>query len=254
LTDTDSKEYTRQWEAEESFVLKGWDFSHISERWDCPAPPWDYQMIVKSYLRDEDILLDMGTGGGEVLLEIGHPYKNTYATEGYAPNLALCREVLAPLGITVAQVFDGDKLPFADEVFDFIINRHESFDLSEVNRTLKRGGYFFTQQVGYQNTHALEAFLNDGLIMKPPAHAIGNYADTLAQIGFQIIIRDEAKFPIKFFDVGALVFYAKACVWNFPGFTVKTHFEKLCEYQREVEENGFIQATGHRLLLAARKL
>jgi len=49
------------WTDEENFVLKGWDFSHIAGRWDCPEPPWDYRLIVKSYLKDTDILLDMGT-------------------------------------------------------------------------------------------------------------------------------------------------------------------------------------------------
>lgn len=244
----------RQWEAEETFVLKGWDFSHIARRWDEPSPPWDYRRIVKSYLRDADRLLDMGTGGGEVLLTLGHPCKNTTVTEAYPPNLALCRETLASLGVTVAQTFADDKLPFGDACFDFIINRHESFDLSEVHRTLKRGGYFFTQQVGNQNSREFQLYLNGGRITQNPAHEIGQYSDALTRLGFQIIIRDEALYPVRFFDVGALVFYAKACLWEFPGFSVKTHCGKLREYQREVEENGFIEGTGHRFLLASRKL
>ena len=246
--------FMEQWEEEEKFVLEGWDFSHIAGRWDCPAPPWDYRMLVKSYLRDADMLLDMGTGGGEVLLTIGHPHKNTYVTEAYAPNLALCGKMLSPLGITVAQTFADDKLPFGDENFDFIINRHESFDLSEVDRVLRHGGYFFTQQVGNQNSREFELFLNDGLISQNPAHTIEQYARALKQLGFQILIQDEMKYPVKFFDVGALVFYAKACIWEFPGFTVKSHFDKLCEYQRKIEENGFIQGTGHRFLLGSRKV
>ncbi len=251
MTDT---ELLEKWEAEEeAFALKGWDFSLISEKWSCPEPPWSYRKIVKSYLKDTDILLDMGTGGGEILLTLGHPHGNTYATEAYLPNYELCKKELEPLGITVARTFDDDKLPFEDESFDFIINRHESFDLTEVNRTLKHGGYFFTQQVGNENSRELMAELNDGKVFHNAEHTAQNYADTLRSLGFQIIIKDEVKYPVKYFDVSAVIFYAKACVWEAPGFTVKTHFDKLRKYQDEIDKNGFAQVTGHRFLLAARK-
>lgn len=90
----------------------------------------------------------MGTGSGEFLLTMNHPYNLTSVTEAYTPNIKLCRETLLPLGITVAQTFNDNKLPFDNDVFDIIINRHSSFDLYEVNRVLKSGGYFITQQVG----------------------------------------------------------------------------------------------------------
>ena len=86
MKDTD---FLTQWENEEQFAMQGWDFSHIDGRWDCPNPPWNYQSLVKTYLKDTDLLLDMGTGGGEVLLTVGHPYENTYVTEAYVPNLEL---------------------------------------------------------------------------------------------------------------------------------------------------------------------
>jgi len=70
----------RQWKDEEQFAIQGWDFSRINERWECPNPPWNYQFLVRTYLKDSDILLDMGTGGGEILLTIGHPGANTYVT------------------------------------------------------------------------------------------------------------------------------------------------------------------------------
>jgi len=245
----------KKWKDEENnFSLHGWDFSSINGRWNEPNPPWDYKLIVNSYLKDTDILLDMGTGGGEVLLTIGHPHKNTYVTEAYVPNLELCRNTLSPLGITVAQTFADDKLPFENEKFDFIINRHESFDLTEVNRTLKHGGYFFTQQVSNHNFYELMSLMNEKEAEYYDSHTIEKYAETLAQLGFQVIIKDEIKYPIEFFDVGAVIFIAKACVWNFPDFSVETHFDKLCEIQREIDKNGYYQVSGGRFLLASRKI
>ena len=251
-------ELIRQWEAEENHAFQGWDFSHIDGRWDCPEPPWDYRTIVKTYLKDTDILLDMGTGGGEVLLTLNHPYENTYATEAYLPNFELCEKILSPLGITVARTYNDearlDKLPFENDSFDFIINRHESFDLSEVDRTLRRGGYFITQQVGRKNDNEFMERFNESYFSHSPSHTIKNYTDTLKKLGFEIVKTEEVHFPVKFYDVGALVFYAKIVVWVFPGFSVKTHLEKLFDCQRQIEKNGFLQGTGHRFLIAARKI
>jgi len=55
------------------------------------------------------------------------------------------------------------------------------------------------------------------------------------------------------FDVGALVYWAKNIPWQFPGFSVKTHLDQLLDCQREIEEVGFLQSTGHRFLIVAQK-
>lgn len=248
----DNIDYAAQWKAEEECTIKGWDFSHISGRWLCPDPPWDYRSLVKTYLKDSDILLDMGTGGGEVLLTIGHPTENTYATEAYPPNLELCRQTLSPLGITIAQTFPDDQLPFDDATFDFVINRHESFDLNEVARVLKRGGYFVTQQVGNQNSVNLrKRFIGD--VPYHPLHTVGNHISSLQQLGFQIIASDEIVFSTKFFDVGAFVFYAKTCMWEFPGFSVEKDIDELFACQKEIDAVGYLAKTDDRFMIVARK-
>ena len=247
-------ELIKLWKAEEKNVIEGWDFSRIADRWVCPEPDWDYITIVKTYLKDTDKLLDMGTGGGEILLTIGHPYENTTVTEAYLPNLELCRSKLAPLGITVAQTYVDDKLPFEDNSFDFVINRHESFDLNEVNRVLKKGGYFITQQVGNKNSGEIRQRLNGELFVPYSEHEVHKYANTLQQLGYQIIKTDECTYTVKFFDVGAIVFYATSCIWEVPGFTVKSHVDKLLDCQKEIEANGFVPTTGHRFIIVSQKI
>ena len=54
-------------------------------------------------------LLDFDTGGGEFLLSLGHPYGNTAATEGYPPNVELCKKELQRLGIDFKACDDALK-------------------------------------------------------------------------------------------------------------------------------------------------
>ena len=150
-----------QWYEEERIAkIHGWDFSHIAARHEeCGELPWDYRAEIARYRRDDQKLLDIDTGGGEFLLSLGHPYENTTATENYAPNAALCREKLAPLGITVCEADAKEKLPLADASFDLVIDRHGDFNAEEIYRVLKPGGVFVTQQVGAENDRALVELL-----------------------------------------------------------------------------------------------
>ena len=119
----DWMEYKRLWKREEDQAhIHGWDFSHIHGRYDEEGDlPWDYEKIVRTYLREDTRLLDIDTGGGEFLLSLGHPYALTAATEGYPPNVELCRQRLLPLGIEVKEMSDPSKMPFEDARFDMVI-------------------------------------------------------------------------------------------------------------------------------------
>lgn len=239
---------------EENFSFKGWDFSHIDGRYDSQLLPWDYTHIVKSILKNTDNLLDMGTGGGEFLLSLNHPYLLTSVTEAYLPNIDLCKNLLSPLGITVAQTYDDGKLPFDDSSFDVIINRHESFDLLEVNRTLKSGGYFITQQVGGKNNNDLSRRLIENFEPEFSNHVLNYYLEGLKSLNYEIIQSNEF-FPfVRFYDIGALVYFAKIIEWEFPNFSVEACFDKLSLCQKEIEEKGYLQGTEHRFLIVAKKL
>jgi len=188
----DNTKLKQYWLGEEQQSFTGWDFSYINNRiWEEPLP-WDYDKTVRSYLKNDFILLDMGTGGGEYLLTLNHPHKNTYATEAYDVNYKLCEKKLKPLGIDIRKVISDESLPFDDEMFDIIINRHESLDISEVCRILKPGGMFITQQVGGQNNKELSNFvINDFKELINAEWGLkGNIAE-LKNKGFTTIYCDE---------------------------------------------------------------
>ena len=109
----DKKTLLNEWlHKQEIAHIKGWDFSHIRERYrEEDDLPWDFESIIKSYLRENDYLLDMETGGGEFLLSFMINPKHTAAIEGYKPNIKICEERLIPLGIDFKPADGGDKLP-----------------------------------------------------------------------------------------------------------------------------------------------
>lgn len=242
------------WKKEENYSFKGWDFSHIENRMKEDKLPWDYRQIVKSYMEKEKVLLDMGTGGGEFLLSLNPTSGLTYATESYLPNIELSKKVLTPKGIEVRPVSDDNNLPFKDNYFDIVINRHESFSLSEINRILKSGGVFITQQVGGRNNKELAKFLlgeypniiDSELNLKKALKEVKNTS-------FKVIKKDECFPKTYFYDVGALVYYAKIIEWEFPNFSVEKCFDKLVKLKREMENKGYIETTEHRYLLVAIK-
>lgn len=243
------------WKQEEEKGFTGWDFSYINNRIEEEKLPWDYKQIVSAYLKSNDKLLDMGTGGGEFLLTLNHPYQHTSVTEAYLPNVALCKDKLGRFGIDVRQVIDDGQLPFENETMDIIINRHESYDITEVYRLLKSNGIFITQQVGPVNNFELSKFLlQDGSKRQRFDNALETEVEKAKDSGFNII-KTEEFFPyLKFFDVGALVYFAKIIEWEFPNFSVDKAFDQLMKIHELINKDGFIASKEHRYIMVVQKV
>ena len=243
------------WKKEEKLAhICGWDFSHIHGRYEEEIDlPWDYEKIIRKYLNEDMDILDYDTGGGEFLLSLKHPFHKTAATEGYAPNVELCKEVLLPLGIDFKACDNPTNIPFQDESFDLIINRHGDFNAKEIYRLLKKGGIFITQQVGAENDRALVELLCGETELPFPEQYADKAAAAFEKAGFFVLRREECFCAIRFYDVGALVWFARILPWEFPDFSVDTHLENLFRAQEILEKSGYIEGSAHRFLLVAQK-
>lgn len=251
-----NKEELREiWKKEEMEAhIHGWDFSHIHGRYDEENDlPWDYETIVRHYLTDQVKLLDYDTGGGEFLLSLHHPNENTAATEGFPPNVELCRKTLLPLGIDFRECSDPSAIPYKDASFDLMINRHGDFDAYEIHRLLKEKGLFITEQVGGDNDRDLVEMVLPGTEKPFPHLNLREQRQTFEKAGFQIIRAEEAYRPVVFYDVGAFVWFARIIEWEFPGFSVDRCFDSLLNMQEQIERDGKIQGTIHRYLIVAEK-
>ncbi len=251
------EELIRIWKEEEKIAhIKGWDFSHLDGRFESDQGiPWDYDKLVRKYLRPDMRLLDYDTGGGEVLLSFGHPYDMTSATEGYPPNVELCRKVLTPLGIDFRECNDASRLPFEDGTFDIMTNRHGDFDPVEIRRVLKTGGYFVTQQVGGDNDRDLVEMVLPGAhpLFEGQELFLGSRKKAFEDAGFEILESGEVFTPIRFYDVGAFVWFARVIEWEFVDFSVDRCLDRLLDLQKKIERDGVIEGTTHRYMITARK-
>lgn len=243
------------WKQEEEIAhVHGWDFSHIHGRYEAEMDlPWSYKQIVRQYLKSNSDIMDYDTGGGEFLLSLNHPYNKTSATEGYPPNVKLCSEKLLPLGIDFRECGDPSKIPFNDEEFDLIINRHGGLNAAEIYRLLRRGGVFITEQVGEDNDRDLVEMILPGTDKPFPHMNISEQRKSFENAGFRIIKAEEAYCPIRFYDVGAFVWFARVIEWEFPGFSVSKCFARLLQMHETIEKIGKIEGTSHRYIIVAQK-
>lgn len=250
------EELIKIWKDEESIAhIKGWDFSHLDGRFESDEDiPWDYKALIEKYLKPDMRLLDYDTGGGEFLLSLGHPYEMTSATEGYEPNIKLCMKMLRPLGIDIRECKDASKIPFDDESFDIMINRHGDFDPVEIKRLLKPGGMFVTQQVGDQNDRDLVDMVLPDVEYEFHDLNLKVQKKAFEENGFEILKSGEVFRPIRFYDVGAFVWFARVIEWEFVDFSVDKCLDKLLDLQKKIEKDGIIEGTIHRYMIVARKI
>lgn len=243
------------WKQEESIAyIHGWDFSHLDGRFtEQEDLPWNYREVILRYLRPEMKLLDIDTGGGEFLLSLHHPAKHTSATEAYPPNVRLCGEILPPLGIHFREADGRGQLPFEDAAFHMVINGHGAFNPQEAYRVLKDGGLFITEQVGAENDRELVELLLGKTDIPFPDQYLEIVSRQFRDAGFHILHEEECFRPIRFFDIGALVWFARVIPWEFPNFSVDACLNRLLAAQEILEQKGCVEGRIHRFLLVAEK-
>jgi len=134
-----------------------------------------------------------------------------------------------------------------------IINRHESYCVKEVKRILKPGGFFITQQVGGKNNEILSRRLVKDFSSQYKYNNLHYAQEELEKEAFEILYGNEYFPYLRFYDVGAIVYFAKIIEWEFPGFSVDSCFDELCRLHEELKTKPYIESCEHRYTLAARK-
>jgi SAM-dependent methyltransferase len=244
-----------------STPVEGWDFSWFAGRASEERPPWGYARLLGQRMAalagvPGAAALDLQTGGGEVLASIPAAPPVLAATECWPPNVEIARQNLAPLGARVVPMADEmDDLPFADDTFDLVVSRHPvGMRWDEVNRVLKPGGTYFSQDVGAKSVGELTEFMlgpqppDDGPTRDPKWTVIAATAAGLEMIGLR-----EFHGRMVFRDIAAVVVFLRKVIWIVPGFTVDRYLDRLRALHEQIEVSGPYAATSVRFLFEARK-
>ena len=241
---------------------EGWNFSKLKREKE--PLPWDYEDILKKCLKSSDIVLDIGTGGGELFIKLAPFFRKGIGIDKSKEMIKTARKNL-PLKLKRKisyLVMDTQKLDFKDRTFDVVINHHAPIFADEIARALKPGGYFVSQQVGGENAGNIFKIFGwspsgeywrgywakKGL--KP--RNIENAWKDLKKRGFQKISKKSAITRYWFKDVPSLIFWLKAVPLP-EKFDIDKHWKIVNKFIELYSTPKGIETNEHRELLVVRK-
>lgn len=238
----------------EAAPIDGWDFGWLDGRATEERPSWHYAERVAERAATAARMLDLQSGGGEMLAGLPTRPALMVATEGYAPNLAAAARRLGPRGTHVVATHDDrPALPFAADAFDLVTSRHPVQTWwTEIARVLQPGGQYFSQQVGPRSLRSLSEALMGPLpsgSRRDPQRA--RQAAETAGLGVEDL--QEARLRTVFDDVGAVVYFLRLVIWIVPGFTVDRYRNELRALHDQIQRDGPFVSDATRFLIQATK-
>lgn len=238
---------------------RGWSFAKIqAER---ETVPWIYEEVVKSYLRPSDVVLDVGTGGGERFLGLSEFFASGIGIDPDVEMIRVAREnamssANAKVNFKQIGVEHLDRLGMA---FDTVLNRHASIAPEQIVGVLKKGGYLITQQVGFRNMQNFRDLLEpeQDRAVKPGRTYINELVEKFAELGCRIVATGEydVKYWVK--DIESLVFWLKAIdlppAFNIEAHGIEAHGEQVLRILGENTSSKGIATNEHRQLLIVQR-
>jgi SAM-dependent methyltransferase len=234
--------------AQEARCLEGWDLDYTPEPLS-PGPTWDYESRARELAAKSSAVLDLGTGGGEVLSRIvGGLGCRTVATEEWIVNAPVAERRLRNIADVVRA--SAHALPFAPNSFDLVLSRHEAIAPLEISCVLGFSGRCLTQQVIPDLWHELREIFPD--MRQFPDH-FSEYQRGFIRSGFVIEDAREFRRLVRFRDLGHLVYHLVAAPWTIPDFSVSSHFDGLEELDRQLSAGRPLVLTEGYYLLEVRR-
>ncbi|AKU16072.1 methyltransferase type 11 [Luteipulveratus mongoliensis] len=241
----------------QSVPVEGWDFSWFAGRATEGRPPWAYARLLAERLSSTPDVLDLQTGGGEVLagaLSSAAAAPGTVcATESWSPNATLATRRLDPWHAVVVEAPDAGPIPFDSNAFHSVVSRHPTVTIwPEIARVLAPGGTYLSQQVGNGTVRELtEAMIGPYDI--GDARVPARLAAEAEAAGLDVVDLQVASMPMTFDDIAAVVVFLRKVIWIVPDFTVERYHDQLRRLHDRIVADGPFRATSERFLIECRK-
>jgi hypothetical protein len=198
-----------EWRAQQAATLEGWDMSPARFRLRFQPPPWKYEDQARRLVGASSRLLDLGTGGGEVLYCLGLLPGFSVASDISPDRAQVARRRLSRHGVNVVVANSMATLPLRAGAFDLVLCRNSAFVADAVFHVLDEGGVFYSQQLAENNMRELldEIGLEGGNEdWKTPEGAVRQ----LEAAGFSSVEMARAETDVEFSDVGIMLWFLEA--------------------------------------------
>ncbi|GIO25193.1 class I SAM-dependent methyltransferase [Oceanobacillus sp. J11TS1] len=232
----------------------GWDFSKVKSF--SEGISWDFYEEVIKKCESKDILLDIGTGGGESVLKISPSLLLLIGIDLSNGMIKTAQSNLKESNVSNVKFFQmsSEDLQFPNGFFDTISNRHAPFSSKEVFKVLKSKGYFLTQQVSEADKlNIKEAFGRGQAFNQSDGKLKEHYIRELTNAGFSEVKSYEYNATDYFQRPEDLIFLLKhtPIVPNFGH--DKKDFKLLNEFIVKNKTEKGIMTNSKRFLIVAKK-
>ncbi|MBR5389151.1 class I SAM-dependent methyltransferase [Candidatus Saccharibacteria bacterium] len=142
---------------------KNWDFSDI-KRTDESLTDWDMAAIINKLAKKSFRILDLGTGGGEKVLNCFPNVKEILGTDFSEAMIETARQNLKKSGRENIsfRTMDNLNMDTQDEYFDMVVARHTCIDPVQIYRTLKPGGFLIVRGVDMMDCFEIKRLFGRG--------------------------------------------------------------------------------------------
>ena len=234
--------------------INGWDFSQVQVSTE--DVKWDFYEEIKKVCKTSDLLLDIGTGGGENVLKIAPFLQLLVGIDLSQEMITMAQANIRKNGAGNTRFFEmsSDHLQFPNGFFDVISCRHAPFNAAEVARVLKSDGIFLTQQVSEDDKSNLKKAFGRG-------QSVGEEDGALKK-RYLIELKDSGFTEVECLEYDAIEYYQRPEDLLFllthtpiiPEFGLdERDYEILSSFiERNQTEKG-IQTNSKRFLIIAKK-
>lgn len=142
---------------------KDWDFSAIGMTEEI-FTDWDMTKIINQFATEDSRILDLGTGGGEKVLQCFPEVKEILGTDLSGAMIKTAEENLKKSGRKniIFRKMDNLKMNTPSEYFDIVVARHTCIDPVQIFKTLKPGGILIVRGVDQLDCWELKRMFGRG--------------------------------------------------------------------------------------------
>ncbi|BBI31428.1 class I SAM-dependent methyltransferase [Cohnella abietis] len=164
--------------------LNGWDFSRVKAT--AEGVKWQFYDEVTQRCKPSDLLLDIGTGGGESLLSIADAALLLVGVDLSSSMIQTASRHLEHSNKHNVRFYqmDAEQLEFPNGYFNVVSCRHSPFSAKEIAKVLVNGGVFLTQQVSENDKLNIKQAFGRGQSKDPDGTLKNRYIEELKEAGF----------------------------------------------------------------------